>query len=106
MAKKHGKVGFIKTEETFDGSGVYVEKRTELPCRIDVVQDHPKWNQAEKVIDDFNINNKYSIIASSFAMENLGYMRYIEVDGFKWKITSAEVLRPRIVLYVGGLYNG
>jgi hypothetical protein len=33
-------------------------------------------------------------------------MRYVEWMNARWKITSIDVKRPRVILTIGGVYNG
>ena len=106
MAKFSGKIGFVKNSETYEGSGVWIEEVVEKPYRGDVVNDVIKWQDSSKVNENLNISNKFSIVADTFAMQNIGNMRYVEYYGTKWKIMTVEINRPRIVIYLGGLYNG
>lgn len=106
MAKFSGKIGFVKNSETYEGSGVWIEEIVEKPYRGDVVNDVIKWQDSSRVNENLNISNKFSIVADTFAMQNIGNMRYVEYYGTKWKIMTVEINRPRIVIYLGGLYNG
>lgn len=106
MAKFSGKIGFVKNSETYEGSGVWIEEIVEKPYRGDVVNDVIKWQDSSKVNENLNISNKFSIVADTFAMQNIGNMRYVEYYGTKWKIMTVDINRPRIIIYLGGLYNG
>ncbi len=33
-------------------------------------------------------------------------MKYVRWQGERWRITNIEIQRPRIVLTIGGIYNG
>ena len=63
-------------------------------------------NQSQSTNDNLNINRQISIVADQFAYDNIGFIRYAEFMGSKWKVTSAEPQQPRIVLTLGGVYNG
>lgn len=104
MAKFFGKVGFITYEE-FPGS-VYREVPHERDYYGDVVRLSKRFEGSENLNDDLTINNEISIVADAFAYENFQYMRYVNYLGANWKITSATVKRPRIILQIGGVYNG
>lgn len=106
MAKFSGKIGFVRNAETYEGSGVFIEETIERHYRGDVVNDVMRWQDSSKVNEDLNIGNKFSIVADTFAMQNIGTMRYVEYLGTKWKIMTVEINRPRIVIYLGGVYNG
>ena len=102
--KYHGKIGFIKTEET--APGVWQEVVTEKPYSGDVIRNSRKWQSGGKVNDDVNISNQISIVANPYAYENIGFIRYVEWMNSKWKVTDVEVAYPRLILNIGGVYNG
>jgi hypothetical protein len=104
MAKFCGKIGYAITEDT--GSGVWVERIVEREHKGDLLRNISRSQPNNQVNDDLTINNQISILADEFAYENFQSMKYAEFMGAKWKITSAEVQRPRIILNVGGVYNG
>lgn len=106
MAKFVGIIGFVRDVETLPGSGAFVEESVEKTYRGDVLMNMSRWQDASKVNEDLTIDNKFSIVADSFALRNIGIMRYVEYLGEKWKIKSIEIVRPRIIITVGGLYNG
>jgi len=106
MAKFIGKIGFVTDVETFPGSGVYVEDAVVRSYRGDTLMNNVRWQDASKVNEDLTIDNKFSFIADSFALRNIGNMRYVEYLGEKWKIKSVEIVHPRMNIMVGGLYNG
>ena len=105
MAKWHGIVGYIKPVET--SPGVYGEEKTERHYYGDVTRNTRRWSTpSDGTNDNLTLSNQISIIADSFATDNSGYMKYIEMMGAKWKITDIEIRYPRLVLTIGGLYNG
>lgn len=104
MAKFFGKVGFIRYEET-PGS-VFKEVTTEKPYYGDIIKLSKRFERSDKLTDDLTLSNEISIVADAFAYENFQYIRYINYLGANWKVTSATVERPRIVLQIGGVYNG
>ena len=52
------------------------------------------------------ISNDISILSVPYAVNNFHSMRYIEFMGAKWKVSDVEVQYPRLLLTLGGLYNG
>ena len=60
----------------------------------------------DKVLDDINISNEFSIVADAYANENFHNIKYVEYMGTKWKISTVTVQRPRLILSAGGVYNG
>lgn len=104
MAKFFGKIGFVISENT--KPGVWKTSPTEREYYGDWIRNLSRIQPASKVNDDLTISNELSIIADPFAMENFRTMRYVEYGGAKWKINSVEVQFPRLILTIGGVYNG
>lgn len=104
MAKFYGKVGYGISKET--APGVWVDEIVERPYYGELVRNTRKMQMSDKVIDDINIANEISILADLFARDNFQYMRYVEFMGAKWKVTTIDVQFPRLILSIGGLYNG
>lgn len=104
MAKWYGKIGYAETVET--APGVWSESITEREYFGELIRNIRRLQTGDKLNDDINISNEISIIADPFANENFHSMRYVEFMGAKWKITNVEVQYPRLILTVGGVYNG
>ena len=104
MAKWYGKVGYIKNEET--EPGVWEPVVTELPYFGDLLSGMSKWSPSNKVNDDLNVANKISIVADPFAYQNFSRIKYVEFMGSLWEVSSIEPQHPRLILTVGGVYNG
>lgn len=106
MARFAGKVGFIVTEEDPIGSGIWKEVPIERTYYGNIEKNTLSWRNADRIDDDKDISNKISIVADPFAYENFHAMRYVEFMGSFWEINTISVERPRLVLSIGGLYNG
>jgi hypothetical protein len=104
MAKYYGTVGYAQLVQT--SPGVWEEELTEKKYTGDVIRNTRRWQAGEGLNDNLNINNKISILADPYAYQHFHNMRYIEWYGAKWKITNIEVQRPRLILTIGGVYNG
>jgi len=105
MAKFYGKIGYIETVET--SPGVWEEQITERNYYGDVIRNTRRLQTADKLNDDINISNEFSIVADPYAMNHFYSMKYIEFMGAKWKISNVDASTyPRLILSVGGLYNG
>lgn len=104
MAKFYGIIGYAVTKET--EPGIYEELVVENAYYGDVLKDSRRLQERAKVNDDITISNRISIIADPFANNHFHSMRYVEMMGTKWKITDVEVAFPRLILSVGGVYNG
>lgn len=104
MAKFFGAIGYAVTSET--KPGVYEEQIIEREYFGDVNRNIRKLENSEHLNDDINVSNEISIVSDPFANENFYSMRYAEFMGTKWKITNVEVKYPRLILTLGGVYNG
>jgi hypothetical protein len=104
MAKWCGIIGFGVSTET--KPGVWKEVITERRYYGDIIQTVGRPQGAEQLNDHIKINNRISIVADPFARENFYSIRYATFEGIKWKVSSAEVQYPRLVLDMGEVYNG
>ncbi len=104
MAKWFGKIGYAETVET--NPGVWKEQITTRDYYGDLTRNTRRLQSADKVNDDLNISNELSIVSDPYAINNFHSMRYAEFMGAKWKISNIEVSYPRLILTLGGLYNG
>ena len=103
MAKFYGKVGFLRTEES--APDVYSEVLTERLYKGDVIRNQKRYQSSESLNDDVVLSNNISIVADDYANENVFAIRYVMYKGVPWKVTNAELQRPRIILRLGGKYN-
>ena len=104
MAKFYGKIGYSNTVET--KPGVYEEQIVERSYYGDLIRNTRRLQSADQVNDDINISNEISIVADPYATNNFHTMRYAVFMGTKWKISNVEVSYPRLILTLGGVYNG
>lgn len=104
MAKHYGPIGYAEPVEVTPG--VWKDRITERMYYMDIVRNSRRLQSSETLNDDINVSNKVSIIADPFAEQNFHLMKYVEFMGAKWKITNVEVEHHRLVLSVGGVYNG
>lgn len=109
MGKWYGKIGYMLTTEGDDPEfpGVWREGIVEKNHFGEITRNIRRYDTVNNQINDnLNINNQFSIVADPFATQNFHAMRYIEYMGTKWKINSVEVQYPRLILQIGGVYNG
>lgn len=104
MAKFSGTIGYALSEEV--SPGVWVDVITEKNYRGDVVTDRRQFQTGEQVNDNLVVDNSFSIIANDYAYANIGVMKYIVWQKVAWKIQSFNIERPRILIKIGGVYNG
>lgn len=106
MAKYYGSIGYGFTKEKPDDPGVFEEEIVEYNYYGDVLRNTRRWENGEHLNDDLVVNNMISIVADPYAYDHFFAMRYISWMGGRWKITHVEVQRPRLILTIGGIYNG
>lgn len=104
MAKFYGKIGFAELVET--APGVWKEQIIEHSYSGDFNRNRRRLQSTDQVNDDINVANEISIIADPYATNNFLSIRYAEFMGAKWKISDVDVQYPRLILSIGGLYNG
>lgn len=104
MARWYGRIGFTETIETTPG--VWEPKIVERNYRGDLTRNHRRWDSSQSVNDDITLQNEISIVLDSYALQNFQYIRYAEIMNSLWKVTSIDVQYPRLILSVGGVYNG
>ena len=61
---------------------------------------------SESTNDNKDVANELSIVADPYAFQHFSNMRFVEHMGVKWKITAVKPQPPRLILTVGGIYNG
>lgn len=106
MAKFCGMVGFGITEEDPAQTGVWTERIVLRRYRGDVVRAIRRRENGEGINDNVTVDNSISIVADTFACEHLNAIRFVVWNGIRWKVNSIELQRPRMILSVGGVYNG
>ena len=104
MAKFYGSIGYADTVET--APGVWEEQTVVHSYYGDLLRNTRQLQSGETINDNINIANEISIVADPYARQNFHKMRYLEFMGARWKISKVEVNYPRLILTIGGLYNG
>lgn len=105
MARFYGEVGFVDSVET--SPGVYEEQVVKQQGYYgDVIRNTRRWENTEGVNNSININNSISIVADDYAELHAYEIRYVEWKGARWNVTNVEFQRPRLILTIGGVYNG
>ena len=109
MAKFYGTIGYATAQHEGHGEyeGVVIDadivERTYIG---DVTRNTRRFENGSDLNDNLQINNQISIVADAYSYEHFFAMKYVRWMGSLWKITNVEVQRPRLILTIGGLYNG
>lgn len=104
MAKWHGRIGYAESIEV--EAGVWEQQIKELPYSGDSIRNTRMLQNSGGVNDNINIGNQISIVSDPYADQNFHLMLYVEFMGTLWKITNVDVQYPRLILTIGGVYNG
>ncbi len=102
----HGRIGFVITVQDEIKPSKWVEKAIEKQYYGDILKNNFRWESGSSVNDDINISNRISVIADNYMTSNLQCMKYIEISGAFWKINSIDIQAPRLILEIGGIWNG
>jgi hypothetical protein len=106
MARFYGEIGYGQPVETESGSGVFELVITEKTYSGDVLRNSRRLQEGQKVNDDISVQNSISIVADEYAGQNIFAIRYIRWMGTLWEVADVDVQSPRLVLRLGGVYNG
>lgn len=104
MARFHGKVGYGENVKT--APGVFELQITERAYFGDVVRQTRTLESGEKVLSDIRVGNSISVVADAYAFNHFIAIQYVEWMGGLWVVEEATVQAPRLILRLGGVYNG
>lgn len=105
MAKWYGVIGISDNIEI--ESGYYEDTIIEKTYQGDVIST--RWKRqasTDQINDNITLSKQISIIADQYAFYHYSSIAYVEYMGTKWKVTEVEPQFPRLILTVGGVYNG
>lgn len=109
MSKFFGVIGFAVGAREGIGEDEGIVKELPVVERVyygDILQNSRRFENGSDINDNLQINNKISIMADAYAQQHFFAMKYVDWMGALWKVTNVEVQRPRLILTIGGVYNG
>lgn len=103
MNKWYGKIGFETEEETSPGiwGGVVAHS-----YYGEVISNNRNLQITDSVNGAVTVSAKISIVADEYARNHFHSMKYIEFMGANWEVATVEPARPRLILTLGGKYDG
>ena len=104
MAKTAGFIGYGVEIEI--KPGVWENGPVEKPFYGDLIRNSKRNTNGEGLNDNIVINNQISILADPYAREHFHQIIYVRFMGASWKVTDVTVELPRLILNLGGVYNG
>lgn len=105
MAKWFGKIGYAVSVQT--APSVWKPQIKEYSYYGDIIRNTSSRHEAtDSTNDELKFDAQISIVADQFAYQHFASMKWIELYGVKWKIAKVEPKHPRLILTVGGQFNG
>lgn len=105
MPKYYGEIGYAEPKQT--APGVISEGIVERKYRGDILTNKRRLDtNPDSVNDTISVSNRISIIADAYAYEHFFAIRYVRWVNTYWKVNEVEVKRPRLILTLGGVWNG
>lgn len=104
MTRFAGLVGYGGQTETSPGVLETIDKAVMM--NGDLIRQNANIQDSGRVNDDITLNHRVSLVGDAYAFDNYFNMKWIQIDGRKWKVSSIEVQRPRLIVTLGGLWNG
>lgn len=105
MNRWYGKVGYSETAETVPG--VWTSQDTVREYYGDVVRNSTRrTGKSDSTNDDIFVSTQISIVADQFAIEKFYSIKWIEFMGVKWEVDNVNPQPPRLLLTLGGVFNG
>jgi hypothetical protein len=104
MARFTGKVGFSRNVET--SPDVFADVITVRPYKGDIIRDNTSINVDTEIQGEVSTSHSISLVADGYAIEHLQEVRFVEWDGGFWSVATVQRQSPRLILGLGGVYNG
>jgi hypothetical protein len=101
-----GEVGYGEAVEEPEGSGNWKDMITVRSYSGDVIRNTRQLTEGAGVVGNITVSNSIAIVSDQYAVENYLKIKYVRWDGNLWTVTDVEVRRPRLILSLGGVYNG
>lgn len=103
MAKFSGLVGYVTQSET--SPGVWSPVENSYAMRGDIIRQSSNSQNGDKVNSDITLSHRVSLVGDAYSFGNYYSIRWIELNGLKWEVSSVEIQRPRIIVSLGGVWN-
>jgi hypothetical protein len=102
--KFHGAVGFVEVSEKRPGVKTLVP--TEHMYAGETLKRSLRFQNGDSVNEDVVPQQQISILCDPYAREHVASIRYVKWMGTAWKVTDISMQYPRLILTLGGAYNG
>lgn len=102
--KFYGEIGYGTAVET--APGVWEDTIVVKEHYGDVLKALRRLEPGESVNDNLVLSNSISVVADAFLSEHFHAIRFVRWAEACWTVTTVEVQPPRLILRLGGVYNG
>lgn len=109
MPRFYGAVGYIETVKDDNSPDVWKEKPVEYFYKGELLKNFRNLTKSseDQLNDDITFSNQISITANPYAFTHMADMRYVKWMGTAWKVIGVDASNyPRLILSIGGVYNG
>lgn len=103
MTRYSGLVGYGQQVEV--EPGVWDTEDKEVMMKGDLLRQNANI-QDSGINDKVSLNHRVSLIGDAYAFDNYYNMKWVTVNGFKWAVSAIELQRPRLIVTLGGIWNG
>ena len=105
MNRWYGKIGFGETVEV--RKGVWKPQMVERKYYGEIVEYRKRLlAQSNSTNDNLTIDAQISVMADEYISSNCSTICYVEFMGALWKVTNITPAPPRLILTLGGVYDG
>ena len=105
MARFFGELGYAD-DSVETAPGTCEEQIVERSYFGDILQNIRSLREGQYVNSDISVNNRISVVVDAYAIEHFHAIRYVKWSGVRWIVDTVTVQRPRLILELGGVYNG
>ena len=87
--------------------GVWDDHVKAVSYPADITRLNSRWSaNTDSTNDNISLNSQISFVADAFANQHFALIKHVNAYGAEWQVTNVEVQHPRIILTLGGVYNG
>ena len=107
MARFYGPIGYELDQEEVS-PGIYAPSQMiERFAFGTILKRQRKWDSStDSTNDDVTTGNRISIVADDYVNAHWPAIKYVKWGDTCWKVSSVEIIRPRVILSLGGVWNG
>lgn len=98
------KIGSATNQEV--RPGIWEDVITERPALADIEQRTEAFNVEGNIIPEYRTTTSVSVLSQGAIKVNYSDLRYVLYAGVRWAPSTVVVDPPRMIIYLGEVYNG